>query len=77
MRPVVPCNLGPQALGEGPNTRRIFVKILRWQASVVVTPGTEFSPHTGDSVRFNFSQDHKAAVAAVERIAALIERYRA
>lgn len=54
-----------------------FVKILRLQASVVVTPGTEFSPHTGDSVRFNFSQDHKAAVAAVERIAALIERYRA
>jgi aspartate/methionine/tyrosine aminotransferase len=54
-----------------------FVKILRLQAGVVVTPGTEFSPHAGDSVRLNFSQDHKAAVAAVERLAALVERYRA
>jgi len=54
-----------------------FVKALRLQASVVVTPGTEFSPHSGDSIRLNFSQDHAAAVAAVERIAALIERYRA
>lgn len=53
-----------------------FVKILRLQAGVVVTPGTEFSPHTGDSVRLNFSQDHKAAVVAVERLAALVERYR-
>jgi len=53
-----------------------FVKILRLQAGVVVTPGTEFGPHSGDSVRLNFSQDHKAAVAAVERVAALIRRYR-
>lgn len=30
-----------------------------------------------DSVRLNFSQDHAAAVAAVERIATLIDRYRA
>ncbi len=54
-----------------------FVKALRLQADVIVTPGTEFSPHTGDSVRLNFSQDHKAAVAAVERLAELVERYRA
>ena len=54
-----------------------FVRILRLQAGVVVTPGTEFGPHSGDSVRLNFSQDHKAAVAAVERIAALVGRYRA
>ncbi|MEO3997938.1 pyridoxal phosphate-dependent aminotransferase [Mesorhizobium sp. CAU 1732] len=54
-----------------------FVKILRLQAGVIVTPGTEFSPHTGDSVRLNFSQDHQAAVAAVERLVALVERYRA
>jgi len=54
-----------------------FVKILRLQANVIVTPGTEFSPHTADSVRLNFSQDRAAAVAAVERLAALIERYRA
>lgn len=54
-----------------------FVKILRLQAGVIVTPGTEFSPHTVDSVRLNFSQDHAAAVAAAERIVALVERYRA
>lgn len=53
-----------------------FVKILRHQASVTVTPGTEFAPHTADSVRLNFSQDHKAAVAAVKRMGALVERYR-
>lgn len=54
-----------------------FVKILRLQAGVIVTPGTEFSPLTGDSVRLNFSQNHHAAVAAVERLAILVERYRA
>jgi aspartate/methionine/tyrosine aminotransferase len=54
-----------------------FVRILRLQANVIVTPGTEFSPHAGDSVRLNFSQDHRAAVAAVERMMALVERYRA
>lgn len=54
-----------------------FVRVLRMQADVIVTPGTEFSPHTGDSVRLNFSQDHQAAVAAVKRLALLVERYRA
>jgi aspartate/methionine/tyrosine aminotransferase len=54
-----------------------FVRILRLQAGITVTPGTEFSPHAGDSVRLNFSQDHRAAVAAVERMVALVERYRA
>ncbi|MGI6245902.1 MAG: pyridoxal phosphate-dependent aminotransferase [Pseudochelatococcus sp.] len=54
-----------------------FVKALRIQAGVVVTPGIEFSPHAGNSVRLNFSQDHSAALAAVERLAALVERYRA
>ncbi len=53
-----------------------FVKVLRLQAGVTVTPGTEFSPHCADSVRLNFSQDRAAAVAAVERMAELIERYR-
>lgn len=52
-----------------------FVKILRLQAGVVVTPGTEFSPHTATSIRLNFSQDRKAAVAAAERIVALVRRY--
>lgn len=53
-----------------------FVRALRHQASVTVTPGTEFSPHCIDSVRLNFSQNHKAAVEAVERLAILIDRYR-
>ncbi len=54
-----------------------FVRILRLQAGVTVTPGTEFAPHSGDSLRLNFSQDHVAAVKAVERLVALVERYRA
>lgn len=53
-----------------------FIKILRLQAGVVVTPGTEFSPHAAGSLRLNFSQDHAAAVAAVRRLAELVERYR-
>lgn len=53
-----------------------FVKILRVQAAVTVTPGTEFSPRTADSVRLNFSQDRPAAVAAVERLCSLVARYR-
>lgn len=54
-----------------------FVRILRLQAGVIVTPGTEFSPFSENSVRLNFSQDHEAAVAACERLMALVERYRA
>lgn len=54
-----------------------FVRLLRLQAGVIVTPGTEFSPHAASSLRLNFSQDHRAAVQAVERLAALVERYRA
>jgi aspartate/methionine/tyrosine aminotransferase len=54
-----------------------FVKILRLQGNVVVTPGSEFSPHTEDSVRLNFSQDHTAAVEAARRLVTLVERYRA
>ncbi|MTH64252.1 pyridoxal phosphate-dependent aminotransferase [Paracoccus shanxieyensis] len=54
-----------------------FIRALRLQAGVVVTPGTEFSPDAGDSIRLNFSQDHGAALAAVQRIATLTQRYRA
>jgi aspartate/methionine/tyrosine aminotransferase len=54
-----------------------FVRALRQQAGVTVTPGTEFSPDATDSIRLNFSQNHDAAVKAVERIAQMIERYRA
>lgn len=39
-----------------------FVRALRVQAGVTVTPGTEFSPDATDSVRLNFSQNHVAAV---------------
>ncbi|RWR26938.1 aminotransferase class I/II-fold pyridoxal phosphate-dependent enzyme [Sinirhodobacter populi] len=55
---------------------RDFVRILRLQAGVTVTPGTEFSPHCDSSVRLNFSQDHAAAVAAAERLVTLVGRYR-
>ena len=54
-----------------------FVRALRVQAAVTVTPGTEFSPDTGDSIRLNFSQNHEAAVHAAQRIAAMVDRYRA
>ena len=53
-----------------------FVTALRVQANVIVTPGTEFGPYK-DSIRINFSQDHRAAVDAVARIAQMVERYRA
>lgn len=55
----------------------VFVQLLRRQAAVTVTPGSEFAPGTRDSIRLNFSQDHEAAVAAVERIIEMIERYKA
>lgn len=53
-----------------------FVRILRLQAGVIVTPGTEFSPFSESSVRLNFSQDHAAAVAASKRLVTLVDRYR-
>jgi aspartate/methionine/tyrosine aminotransferase len=52
-----------------------FVRLLRHQANVIVTPGTEFGPHH-DSIRLNFSQDHAAAVAAGQRTVAMANRYR-
>lgn len=54
-----------------------FVRALRLQAGVTVTPGTEFSPDATDSIRLNFSQNHQAAVQALHRTVQLIERYRA
>ena len=53
-----------------------FVKLLRRQAGVTVTPGTEFAPHLTDSFRLNFSQNPQAASFAIERIVAMIARYR-
>lgn len=53
-----------------------FVKVLRVHADITVTPGTEFGPQFIDSFRINFSQDHDAAVAAIERLILMVERYR-
>lgn len=53
-----------------------FVKILRAQAAVIVTPGTEFGPQFTDSFRINFSQDHDAAVEAMDRIIQVAKEYR-
>jgi len=52
-----------------------FIRLLRHQAGVVVTPGSEFGPYP-NSIRLNFSQDHAAAAAAGRRIVAMAERYR-
>lgn len=49
-----------------------FVRLLRQQANVIVTPGTEFGPHLR-SIRLNFSQDRSAAMDAV----AMVEQYKA
>ncbi|MEA4934331.1 MAG: pyridoxal phosphate-dependent aminotransferase [Lawsonibacter sp.] len=54
-----------------------FVKLCRIQAAVTVTPGTEFGPQFTDCVRLNFSQDHKSAVEAVDRICQMAQRYKA
>jgi aspartate/methionine/tyrosine aminotransferase len=53
-----------------------FVQLLRVQAGVTVTPGSEFGRQAPNSVRLNFSQDHKAAVGAAHRIVELVVRYR-
>lgn len=53
-----------------------FVRLLRFQADVTVTPGTEFAPSCTDSIRLNFSQDHTAATAAAQRIVKMVEFYR-
>lgn len=55
----------------------LFVRLLRHQAGVTVTPGTEFAHGCDDSIRLNFSQDHRAAVAAAERIVRMVKIYRA
>lgn len=52
-----------------------FVRLLRYQANVIVTPGTEFDPTCNNSIRLNFSQDHNAAVDAAKRIVKMAEIY--
>lgn len=53
-----------------------FVRLLRHQAGVTVTPGSEFGPTSSDSIRLNFSQDYVTAIAAAERIVNMVEAYR-
>ena len=53
----------------------LFVKALRYQGSVIVTPGTEFDPMASRSIRLNFSQNHQAGIDATKRIVSLIGRY--
>jgi len=53
-----------------------FVRLLRHQANIIVTPGTEFGPHD-QNVRLNFSQDRRAAGDAVTRLVEMADRYRA
>ncbi len=52
-----------------------FVQLLRHQAGVTLTPGTEFAPGFGDSIRLNFSQDRIAAAAAAGRIVKMVSLY--
>lgn len=52
-----------------------FVRLLRYQANITVTPGTEFAPQFTESIRLNFSQNHAAAVAAAERIVKMVKIY--
>jgi aspartate/methionine/tyrosine aminotransferase len=53
-----------------------FIRLLRFQANIIVTPGTEFDPACNNSIRLNFSQDHKKAIAAAKRIVKMIEIYK-
>lgn len=45
-------------------------------ADVTVTPGTEFDPKCIWQFRINFSQDKDKAVAGIERLLQIMERYR-
>lgn len=53
-----------------------FIRIVRELAGVTVTPGTEFGPQYIHQFRINFSQDKEKAVAAMERLLTVMERYR-
>lgn len=53
-----------------------FIRVAREQANVIVTPGTEFGPQFTQSFRLNFSQDHKKAVDALDRLFRVMDLYR-
>jgi aspartate/methionine/tyrosine aminotransferase len=51
-----------------------YVERMRGEGGVVVTPGGEFGPRHGGSVRLNFSQNHARAVLAAQTMVALAAR---
>jgi len=53
-----------------------FIQIVRELAGVIVTPGTEFGPQYQHEFRLNFSQNQDNAVAAMNRLLEVLERYR-
>ena len=53
-----------------------FLDICSSRANVMATPGTEFGRHFEDYIRINFSQDHKAAVDAVDRLCRIAMLYK-
>lgn len=53
-----------------------FIRIAREMAGVTVTPGTEFGPQFTHQFRINFSQDREKAAVAIERLFAVMDRYR-
>lgn len=53
-----------------------FVKLLRHQANVIVTPASEFAPQLNSSIRLNFSQDYNNAIAAAKRIVKMVDIYK-
>jgi len=53
-----------------------FIKIMRLQANVILTPGTEFGSQFTNSFRINFSQDKQSAIDAIRRTIQMVERYR-
>ena len=52
-----------------------FVCIAREATGVTVTPGTEFGAEYTNHFRINFSQDYKAAVAALQRLLQFMKLY--
>ena len=54
----------------------VYKRQVREMADVTVTPGTEFDPKCIWQFRINFSQDKDKAVAGIERLLQIMERYR-
>lgn len=53
-----------------------LIKVLRIKANVIVTPGTEFGSQFSNDFRINFSQNHEAAVDAINRLMSVVDEYR-